>query len=718
MQYSSYHSIKNQLCQYKSMTTRHDAYRAANAVLNNPAQNQHLEVNQLHHSINVRPARFFRIVPQTEYSYQMDVIQMPKELRALNVNCYQFLLLIDVVSRKAFVRVLFPTSAQRGATADDLKTQYSDIIVKDLVPKRASPGAVTADDQFDNQIFHNFNRRHGRGVYMQGRHEQERATSIKMYNFISEDEHQTRGNKLGILDRAVRSIKMLLARYMTETADGKWTLYLQDVIDWYNKRQHRSLFTLEEGVDGSTKSKRKYWSPNEVFQGECHKRFYLRKQHEDGMYNDNLMQKSRFHVGDQVRVAMPKDRFSKEGINFSRQVCTIVGRDYHVNMNGKEPSEPHPMGYRYKVNCKYSPNRRPQKRYKEWELVLAEDQKRNKMFSVRPPKKVREHAEDGWVVTQIGEPRLVNLDSGRSPQQKQEADQRRKLLTELSEGQRQRRQLQLENYTNSEIDKMLKVAQHKSLRQVQQEALKALGDDEESFGDTELEGLIKLRNTIEQCLKTFKNTVCSHSKLQQAIRFEVPPGHDQFLFAVCSSMLKTRILQKDKTDSIRKAFRGDMIRRLFQDINLRNNTTVDAVIRHLLQANGGVTKLFEPCCAVDNEVKQRVQNLAAVLQDHAKTDQASNVILQQDTKLIILSSWLALKALCLSQESLPLCEDDVELLCNAYNIKSMFVVDHKIKCSRERLPFHSHGKKAAVNIYIAATQCNIREGPFAGLSID
>ncbi|KAL3158589.1 hypothetical protein ABBQ38_010807 [Trebouxia sp. C0009 RCD-2024] len=385
------------------------------------------------------------------------------------------------------------------------------------------------------------------------------------------------------------------------------------------------------------------------------------------------MRKSRFHVGDQVRVAMPKDSFSKEGINFSRQVCTVVGGDYHVNMNGKEPSGPHPIGFRYKVNCKDSPHRRPQKRYKEWELVLAEDQKRNKMFSVRPPKKVGEDAADGWVVTQIGEPRLVNLDSDRSPQQKQEADQRRKLLTELSESQRQRRQLQLENYTNSEIDEMLKVAQHKSLRQVQQEALKELGDDKESVGETELEGLIRLRDTIEQCLKTFKNTVCSHSKLQQAIRFE--------------------------------------------DINLRNNTTVDAVIRHLLQANGGVTKLFEPCCAVDNAVKQRVQHLAAVLQDHAKTDQASNVILEQDTKNIIVSSWLALKAFCLSQERLPLCEDDVELLCNAYNIKLMFVVDQKIKCSRGRLPFHSHGKKAAINVYIAATQCNIREGPFGGLSI-
>ena len=53
----------------------------------------------------------------------------------------------------------------------------------------------------------------------------------------------------------------------------------------------------------------------------------------------------------------------------------------------------------------------------------------------------------------------------------------------------------------------------------------------------------------------------------------------------------------------------------------------------LLQSN--VTNLFEACCAVDSKVKQRVQDLAAVLQDHAKTDQASNMILKQDTKLLI-----------------------------------------------------------------------------------
>ncbi len=107
-----------------------------------------------------------------------------------------------------------------------------------------------------------------------------------------------------------------------------------------------------------------------------------------------------------------------------------------------------------------------------------------------------------------------------------------------------------------------------------------------------------------------------------------------------------------------------------------------------------------------------------MLHDHAKTDQASKVILEQDTKWRIVSSWLALKALCLSQERLPLCEDDVELLCNAYNIKLMFVVDHIITCSRERLPFYLQGKKATVNVCIAATQCNILEGPFGDLSID
>ncbi len=63
---------------------------------------------------------------------------MPKELKTLNKSCFQFLLMIDVVSRKTLCVYYFQSSAQRGATGDGLKTQNSYIIEKDLVPNRAS----------------------------------------------------------------------------------------------------------------------------------------------------------------------------------------------------------------------------------------------------------------------------------------------------------------------------------------------------------------------------------------------------------------------------------------------------------------------------------------------------------------------------------------------------------------------------------------------------
>lgn len=62
------------------MTHRHNAYQASNEVVSNLAQNQHLAVNQLHHSMTVRPATF----SMRFHRYQMDVIQMPKELKTMN----------------------------------------------------------------------------------------------------------------------------------------------------------------------------------------------------------------------------------------------------------------------------------------------------------------------------------------------------------------------------------------------------------------------------------------------------------------------------------------------------------------------------------------------------------------------------------------------------------------------------------------------------------
>lgn len=92
----------------------------------------------------------------------------------------------------------------------------------------------------------------------------------------------------------------------------------------------------------------------------------------------------------------------------------------------------------------------------------------------------------------------------------------------------------------------------------------------QSVGDTQLEGLIRLRNTIEHCLKTFRNKVCSHSKLHQTSTSHSVRGTywtwSVPLIAVCFIILRTRILTKDKIYSIHKAFR--MMQHLFHDINM------------------------------------------------------------------------------------------------------------------------------------------------------
>ena len=102
------------------------------------------------------------------------------------------------------------------------------------------------------------------------------------------------------------------------------------------------------------------------------------------MYNDNLMRKSRFHVGDKVRWPFPKTSSARRASPFLAKCAQSLG-DHYVNRNGEQPSGPHPMGFRYEVNCKDSPNRRPQQRYKEWELVLVEDENATKCASMRMP---------------------------------------------------------------------------------------------------------------------------------------------------------------------------------------------------------------------------------------------------------------------------------------------------------------------------------------------
>ena len=101
--------------------------------------------------------------------------------------------------------------------------------------------SITADDEFNARKFVDLCKNNG----------------IKLYTDIAKDDHQTQGNKLGLGDRAARTIKLLLTRNVL-SKNGKWFELLDDVLINYNNSVHSSLHTCVEERNNST--------PNKVFE--------------------------------------------------------------------------------------------------------------------------------------------------------------------------------------------------------------------------------------------------------------------------------------------------------------------------------------------------------------------------------------------------------------------------------------------------------------------
>lgn len=332
--------------------------RSAADVLTDPKQGRDVKVNQLHRDVRVNAKNFFKIVPQTEYSYQIGIIVMPDHLKRRNRGRHEILFVLDVVSRKVFVRVLNSKS-----DVTHIREAYDDIVSKDLAPAGASPSAITADERIERMFSLTENSRRSS------------ASTIKYYYVHRDEDNTTRGFRLGLLDRAVRSIRLLMARYLTATGDVRWSLWLQSVIDFYNNRRHRSLVTTEETVlpDGSTKFKKVFWEPDRVFVRDRHRTFYLQALLNGTNLNDALVRKSRFRVGDRVRVITSRPPRSSAA-NFSDAACTVVGKNFRVE-SGDPSEQSSQSGFRYRVLCDDRHDERAHEGFKEWELVLIKRQR-------------------------------------------------------------------------------------------------------------------------------------------------------------------------------------------------------------------------------------------------------------------------------------------------------------------------------------------------------
>ena len=164
------------------------------------------------------------VITSPPRSFQIDIALMPKYKRA-NKGVERFFIAVDIISRKAFA---YPLSS--GSMVDVLAVYK--VFVKDVGDKIHK---VEGDAFFDNKQFREVNKEHG----------------IIVSTHVAKDDHTTPvGNRLGIVDRCIRTIKNMLYKSMLEYNTDKWVDELRPLVRLYNNTPH-------SGIDDNT--------PNEVY---------------------------------------------------------------------------------------------------------------------------------------------------------------------------------------------------------------------------------------------------------------------------------------------------------------------------------------------------------------------------------------------------------------------------------------------------------------------
>ena len=244
-----------------------------------------------------------------------------------------FLLLIDIMSRKAFC---YPISGYKNMTK--IITSY-----KKFLSQVDRVEAIEGDSEFASKEFITLNKEKG----------------IRVDTSVAADNHFTAGNKLGIIDRFTRTLKENIKKYRESIGKiGNLPNIIQSIINMYNDSPHR-------GIKGKT--------PNQVWNDTNEQNIQNMK---DTISNDKLFNKLTLGIGDTVRVLENKNKFDKGSAQFSKELYEVHDR----------------IGYSFKV--KDSDGNVKRRRYKPHELLQVvnmtessrrvEDSKKPKGFSRAP----------------------------------------------------------------------------------------------------------------------------------------------------------------------------------------------------------------------------------------------------------------------------------------------------------------------------------------------
>lgn len=228
----------------------------------------------------------------TDQSYQIDVVLLPSHLRTSNKNIYKLLVLVNIITRKAYV---FPL---KNNTMPEIIKAYKAFL--EIVQNKVE--IIQGDNEFNAKEFISLNDSH----------------NILVSTDIAKNDHITKyGDKLGIMDAFVKNLKQRLQQYLEYNNTTKYLGVLQTIIDNYNDTPHSSL------PDEAT--------PNEVSKSKV---LITSVMNENARVNRKVDKDIDINVGDKVRVVEGKGVFEKQKATFSRDIYTVeekIGKRYKVS---------------------------------------------------------------------------------------------------------------------------------------------------------------------------------------------------------------------------------------------------------------------------------------------------------------------------------------------------------------------------------------------------
>jgi transposase InsO family protein len=285
--------IGNKTTFIKKVRERHPEIKVKD--INEYLKNQ--EVSQINTTVNKTYQYKITAPPRT---FQIDIFWWKRGETLIPI-----LLLVDILSRKAWAYVLTKSKQEKRAevsvkTLEEFKNEVGQI------------NGLTGDNEFSSAAIRKFCE----------------DNNIRLDTSVAKEEHISNGNKLGIIDRLVRTLRELIEKYYDIT--GYRTDNIKDVIasviETYNNNSHRTL---------------KNKTPNQVYKDNDDQ---TARHLNDTAHNQAIYKSVPFNDGDKVRILEKKEKFDKGKQKFSKEIYTINKKEgYKILVNGTsrklKPSE-------------------------------------------------------------------------------------------------------------------------------------------------------------------------------------------------------------------------------------------------------------------------------------------------------------------------------------------------------------------------------------------